>query len=69
MTEEKGGVRYVYRPDAHSPDVTRITVVSQEHGRAFEAFDLYEGGVDLFLQDDGRTLKIFPKLKVEGFSA
>lgn len=66
MTEEKGGVKYVYRPDAHFPDVTRITVVS-EAGREFEKYNLFEGGVDLFLQDDGRTLKIFPKLKVEGF--
>lgn len=66
MTEEKGGVKYVYRPDAHFPGVTRVTVVVPD-GVAFEKYNLFEGGVDLFLQDDGRTLKIFPKLKVEGF--
>lgn len=49
------------------PDVTRITVVS-DAGREFEKYDLFEGGVDLFLQDDGRTLKIFPKLKVGGLN-
>ena len=66
MTEEKGGVKYVYRPDAHFPDVTRVTVVGTD-GVAYEKYDLFEGGVDLFIQDDGRTLKIFPKLKLEGF--
>lgn len=59
---------YVYKPDAHFPNVTRITVVSEEYGRAFEKFDLYEGGVDIFIQDDGRTMKIFPKRRVEGFN-
>lgn len=65
-TEETGGVKYVYRPDAHFPDVTRLTVVGPD-GVAFEKYNLFEGGVDLFIQDDGRTLKIFPKLKLEGF--
>ena len=41
------------------PDVTRVTVVGQE-GIEFERYDLYEGGVELHLQDDGRTLKLFP---------
>lgn len=58
---------YVYKPDAHFPGVTRITVVSEEYSRVFEKFDLYEGGVDIFIQDDGRTMKIFPKMRVEGF--
>lgn len=66
MTEEKGGVKYVYQTDAHFPDVTRVTVVGSD-GVAFEKYNLFEGGVDLFIQDDGRTLKIFPKLKVDGF--
>lgn len=66
MTEEKGGVKYVYRPVAHFPDVTRVTVVGPDHVE-FEKYNLFEDGVDLFIQDDGRTLKIFPKLKLEGF--
>lgn len=63
----KGGVSYSYRPDAHFPEVTRVTIVSEEHGRVFEKFDLYKGGVDILIQDDGRTLKIVPKMRVEGF--
>lgn len=43
--------------------VTRITVVSDEK-REFEKFNLYKQGVELSLQDDGRTLKILPQ-KVE----
>lgn len=42
------------------PEVTRITVVTDE-GRAFERYDAFEGGVEVHLQDGGRTLKIFPK--------
>lgn len=42
--------------------VTRITVVTEE-GVAFERYDAYEGGVYVKLQDDGRTLKIFPAPK------
>lgn len=41
-------------------DVTRITVVSDE-GVQFEKYDLYKNGVVLELQDNGRTLKIFPR--------
>ena len=40
--------------------VTRITAVSDK-GREFEAYDLYDNGVELHLQDDGKTLKIFPR--------
>lgn len=65
-TEETGGVKYDYRPDAHFPDVTRVTVVGPDRVE-FEKYGLYEGGVDVFLQDGGRTLKIFPKMKVECF--
>lgn len=46
--------------------ITRITIVTDE-GREFEKYDAYENGVVLSVQDDGRTLKIFPKLKAEGF--
>lgn len=42
------------------PAVTRITVVS-DAGREFEKYDLYENGVEVHLQDEGRTLKIFPR--------
>lgn len=40
--------------------VTRVTVVSDEHGREFEGWGLYEAGCVLSLQDSGRTLKVFP---------
>ena len=42
------------------PDVTRITVVS-DGGVEFEKYDLYENGIEVHLQDDGLTLKIFPR--------
>ncbi|WP_336670701.1 hypothetical protein [Tsukamurella sp. USMM236] len=41
--------------------VTRITVVDSEYGRVFERYNLYRDGVELHLQDDGRTLKVFPR--------
>jgi hypothetical protein len=44
-------------PALSFPEVTRITVVD-ENGRAFEQWGF--PGVELHLQDDGRTLKIFP---------
>lgn len=40
--------------------ITRITVVTDE-GREFEKYNAYESGVILSIQDDGRTLKIFPR--------
>lgn len=40
-------------------DVTRITVVTDE-GRVFEKYGAYANGVELHLQDEGRTLKVFP---------
>ena len=43
--------------------VTRITIVSDK-GREFEAYDLYDNGVELQLQDDGKTLKIFPRKEI-----
>lgn len=48
-------------------NVSRITLVDDKTGRVFERFGMYENGVEIHLQDDGRTLKIFPKQKgVEG---
>lgn len=41
--------------------VTRITVVGPGGTREFEKYDLYPDGVEIALQDDGRTLKIFPR--------
>lgn len=46
------------------PDVTRVTVVS-DRGVEFEKYNLFENGVEIHLQDDGRTLKIFPGQKRE----
>lgn len=39
--------------------VTRVTVVSED-GVEFEKYNLFENGIEIHLQDDGRTLKIFP---------
>lgn len=41
-------------------NVTRIAVVSSQ-GLVFEKYDLFSNGVELHLQDEGRTLKVFPK--------
>ena len=38
-------------------DVTRITVVT-ETGIMFEKYNAFKHGVELHVQDDGRTLKI-----------
>lgn len=40
--------------------VTRITVVTNEQGRVLDEWDAYQHGVEIHLQDDGRTLKILP---------
>lgn len=40
-------------------EVTRVTVVTGVK-RVFEGWDLYQHGVDLVLQDQGRTLKLLP---------
>lgn len=52
------------RPELYMPlvleHVSRVTLVTAR-GRAFERFDMYENGVELHLQDGGRTLKVFPK--------
>lgn len=47
-------------------DVTRITVVGEDSGRAFERYDLYENGCEIHLQDGGKTLKIFPRITPHG---
>lgn len=41
--------------------VTRITVVAKDAGIVYERYELYVDGVELHLQDNGRTLKIFPR--------
>ena len=43
------------------PDVTRLTVVDR-NGVVFERYDLFKNGIEIHLQDDGRTLKIFERL-------
>lgn len=48
------------------PGVTRVTVVDERYSAVFERYDLYEGGVEVHMQDDGKTLKIFP-LRKEGY--
>ena len=42
--------------------ITRITVVT-DGGREFEKYNAFENGIVLSIQDDGRTLKIFPRSK------
>lgn len=42
-------------------NVNRITVVREE-GLAFEDYLAFANGVEVHLQDDGRTLKIFPRM-------
>lgn len=42
-----------------SKRVTRVTLVT-DGGVVYEKYDAYEHGVELYLQDDGRTLKLFP---------
>lgn len=44
---------------AEFPDVTRITVVGK-NGLAYEDYTVLKGGCEIHLQDDGRTLKVFP---------
>lgn len=41
-------------------NVSRISIITSE-GLIFENYNLYANGVELHLQDDGRTLKIFPR--------
>lgn len=50
---------------AEFPDVTRITVVD-DGGLVFERYGMFLTGVEIHLQDEGRTLKILPR-KSEGF--
>jgi len=47
-------------PEAVYPDVTRLVVVGDQ-GKILEKWDLFRDGVELHLQDEGRTLKIFPR--------
>lgn len=46
------------------PGVTRVTIVGPD-GIAFERFGLYPDGCEIHLQDNGRTLKVFPRQKLE----
>lgn len=46
--------------------VTRITVVSED-GSVFERYNAFPHGVMLKLQDDGKTLKVFPKQSPPGW--
>ena len=49
---------------AEFKDVTRVTLVGK-NGLAYEDYNLFKGGCEVHLQDDGRTLKVFP-LQEEG---
>lgn len=39
-------------------NVTRITIVTDK-GNVLEDYKAYESGVELSIQDEGRTLKVF----------
>ena len=41
--------------------VDRVVIVSDFGGRVYDVGSLYGNGVELHLQDNGRTLKIFPR--------
>lgn len=49
----------VIEEEQYFDNVTRVTVVSDK-GVEFERYNLFENGVEIHLQDDRRTLKIFP---------
>lgn len=44
------------------PNATRVTVVGDGNpgDRVFEQYVEWRGGVEIHIQDDGRTVKIFP---------
>lgn len=44
------------------PEVTRVTVIGHD-GVAFERYNLYVDGAEVHIQDEGRTIKIFPMSK------
>lgn len=39
--------------------VTRVTIVT-DSGIVYEDYAAYRGGIELSIQDEGRTLKVFP---------
>lgn len=41
-------------------NITRITIVTDE-GNVFEDYKAYGAGVELSIQDEGRTLKVFAR--------
>lgn len=47
-------------PDLVIPNATRITVIG-ESGVVYENYTEYENGCWVHIQDDGRTVKIFPR--------
>lgn len=63
--EKFGTVRMRGEGIAVFPGVTRATVVG-DNGLLFERYDLYGGGVEVHIQDGGRTIKVFP-LRPGGF--
>lgn len=43
------------------PHATRVTIVGNSSGVLFESYNAWEAGAELHQQDQGRTLKLFPK--------
>ena len=52
--------------DVKFENVSRVTVASDD-GIEFEKYGLYKHGVDVVIQDEGRTLKIIPRLTPPGW--
>lgn len=50
---------------ASFPKVTRITVVGAD-GIVYENYNLFPDGAEVHLQDEGRTLKVFPRGDMDG---
>jgi len=43
------------------PYATRVTIVGNGSGILFESYNAFKAGAELHQQDEGRTLKLFPK--------
>lgn len=47
------------------PNATRVTVVGDDSVIAYERYGQWRGGVEIHIQDDGRTVKLFPMTRGE----
>ena len=47
------------------PAATRVKVLNANYTPAFQVYDLFDSGAEIHIQDDGRTIKIFPLRREE----